>query len=408
MRTILLFRISLRSLTQHKARSLLTILGIVIGISAIIASLAIGRGAEEKTRQRFLALGNNYIALYAGNWLQEGKTTSKKRKYQPLSQHDVKALKKLCPKIRYLSPFSSRRSIISYRQNTIQSEVKGGNEQTLKIIDRKIKRGIFFNQHHAKQGSRVIILGSKAAAELFSSLDPVQQTIRVKNTPFTVIGVLKKMENYQGIRDPNFDVFMPRKSLQKYVDKYVHHSVHTIIASASTKDDMPGLVHNMRKVMRFRRKVKDEEPDNFTIIDQASMMKHAQSAAATIRLLLLIIASISLLVGGIGIMNIMLVSVTERTREIGIRMALGATGRTILFQFLIEAVTLCCIGGAIGTLFGILIPYAIAHMTDWKPIVTISSIVVAVITTSAIGIFFGFYPARKASRLNPVDALMER
>ena len=181
-----------------------------------------------------------------------------------------------------------------------------------------------------------------------------------------------------------------------------------ISASAPTKDDIPKLAHHLRKIMRFRRKLKEGEPDNFTIIDQASIMKAAQSAAATIRLLLLIIASISLLVGGIGIMNIMLVSVSERTREIGIRMALGANSSVILRQFLIEAITLCCTGGAIGTVLGIAIPHLIAHLTTWSPIVTPSSIIIAVITTSAIGVFFGFYPAYKAAHLNPVDALAER
>lgn len=408
MTGLLLLKISLRSLGQHKGRSFLTMLGIIIGISAIIATLAIGRGAEEKTRQRFLAMGNNYVEIFAGNWMQEGKTIGTKRRKAPHFQYkDVPIVKRLCPYIKHLSPTVDAREVVSHKGNNLLVSIKGGNEHFLKILDRKIKRGTFFNPSHIKRNARVVVLGHKSAKELFCSLDPIGQKVYIKNIPFTVIGVVKKMDNYRGVRDPNFDIFAPYKTVKKDIHKSGHPWIRSIIMSAPNKDDIPKLVRRLRQLMRFQRKIKEGETENFTIVDQATIMKAAQGAAGTIRLLLLIIASISLLVGGIGIMNIMLVSVTERTREIGIRMALGAYSSLILRQFLNEALTLCFIGGGIGTLLGISIPYAIANLTKWDPIVTPWSIIVAFLTTTAIGIFFGFYPAYKAAHLNPVDALVE-
>ena len=353
-------------------------------------------------------MGNNYIELWSGNWLQEGKTTVKKRRRTPsLRYKDVEIIKRLCPGIKHISPTTGTKDVISYKGNSLFVYIKGGNTDFLKILDRKIKRGTFFNENHTKRGARVVVVGSKSAKELFKTLDPIGKTIRIKNVPFRIIGVMEKMENYRGISDPNFDVLIPVRAIKKHVFKRVNQRVHSIIMSAPTKEEIPGLVKQIRKIMRFQRKIKTGEPDNFTIIDQASFLKAAQAGAKTIRLLLLIIASISLLVGGIGIMNIMLVSVSERTREIGIRMALGANSTLILKQFLIEALTICLIGGIIGTLVGVAIPYIVAYFTNWSPIVTTSSIFIAFFTTSIIGVFFGFYPAKRASNLNPVEALAE-
>lgn len=409
MNASILLRISIRSLTKHKGRSFLTVLGIIIGISSIIATLAIGKGAEEKAKQKILSMGNNYIEIYSGNWLQEGKTAAKKRRrFQWLQNKDVDVIKKLCPSINVISPSFGRKELITYRGNSVFVKVKGGNESFLKVLGRKLKSGMFFNKNQSDKGARVIVLGSKTASELFKTLNPIGQTVKIKNMPFTVIGVMEKMENYHGIRDPNLETIVPIKSVKRYVARRFDNSVETIVISAPTKKDIPRLVKKIKRIMRFRRKIKANETDNFMVVDQETIMKVAKGAASTIRLLLLIIASISLLVGGIGIMNIMLVSVTERTKEIGIRMALGANSKVILNQFLAEAITLCIIGGTIGIMLGIAAPYVVAYFTKWNPIVTTSSILVAVIITSAIGIFFGYYPAKKASKMNPVEALAER
>jgi len=409
MKTTLLLQISLRSLKKHKGRSFLTMLGIIIGISAIIATLAIGKGAEIKTKQKFLSMGDNYISISAGNWYQEGKTTARKRRRAPrLSFKDLKILRRLCPTIKNISPVTYSKEVINFRTNSLFVRLKGGNEDLLKILDRKLQRGYFFNKLQAKHSSRVVILGAKSAKELFNSLDPIGKTIQIKDVPYSVIGVLKRMENYHGVQDPNFDILMPVKTMKRYVYKWVTPYFSNIILSAPSREEIPKVALQIQKVMRFNRKIKEGEPNNFTVFDQASIMKAAKAASATIQLLLLIIASISLLVGGIGIMNIMLVSVTERTREIGIRMALGANSKAILRQFLVEALTLCLIGGIIGIALGVTVPHLIAHFTKWSPVVTTSSILISFLATSAIGIFFGFYPAYKASHLNPVDALAER
>jgi putative ABC transport system permease protein len=384
-------------------------LGIIIGIGAIIATLAIGRGAEEKTRQKFLAMGNNYISLHAGNWLQEGKTSMKKRKRAPeFKERDAVLFKKLIPTIKYISPYVGTREVVKYKTNSIIVKIKGGNQDFAKVLNRKIAIGTFYSKSHAKRGARVAILGMKSATELFNSTNPIGKVIKIKDIPFVVIGVLRKIEQYSGVQDPNFDILMPIRSIKKHIFNTSRKFVNSIVLSAPTQKSIPFLAHQLKKLLRFRRKIKEGMADDFTIWDQASIMKAAQAAATTIRLLLLIIASISLLVGGIGIMNIMLVSVTERTREIGIRMALGAGGHIILKQFLIEALTLCFIGGIIGIALGIAVPHGIAHLTSWNPIITINSIIIAFVTTSIIGVFFGFYPAFKASKLNPVDALAER
>jgi len=409
MNTNLLLRFSFVSLKKHKARSLLTILGIIIGIASIIATLAIGKGAEEKTKKQFLALGDNYIFLSSGNWAQEGKTTSKTRKRAPyLRYRDVKAIKKLCKGLKKISPFDSAKEVISYEGNSLQVEIKAGSENFLSILGRKIRRGSFYNKNQSKRGARVVVLGDRTAKELFKFEDPIGKIVRIKNKPFSVIGVLNKVESYFGFRDPNYDIVMPVKSLKRHVYNANNDIVSAVIMSAPSREDIPTLVHRLTKLMRFRRKIQPGESDNFVIQDQATILKAAQAASKTIKLLLLIIASISLMVGGIGIMNIMLVSVAERKKEIGIRMALGAKRGMILKQFLIEAVLLCLAGGLIGMILGISIPYIVAYFTKWAPIVTLSSIVVSFVTASAVGIFFGFYPARKAANLNPVDALMER
>ena len=405
----LLFKFSCISLKKHKARSFLTILGIIIGIASIIATLAIGKGAEEKTRKQFLALGDNYIFLSSGNWAMEGKTTTKKRKKAPYFRYkDVRIIKKLCKGLKEISPWDSAKDVISYETNSLQVELKGGNEKFLKILSRKVKRGIFYNKNHVKRGVRVVVLGDRTARELFKFEDPIGKTVLIKGKPFNVIGVLEKIENYFGFHDPNYDVLMPNKSLKRHIHNANNDIVGAIIMSAPTKESTPILVRKLAQLMRFRRKIQSGEPDNFVIQDQASILKAAQSASHTIKLLLLIIASISLMVGGIGIMNIMLVSVSERKKEIGIRMALGAKRTMILKQFLIEAVLLCLAGGLIGMFLGVSIPYIIAYFTKWNPIVTLSSILISFFTASVVGVFFGFYPARKAANLNPVDALMER
>ena len=411
MKTRLLFASAYRSLTHHKGRSLLTLLGIIIGISAIIATLAIGYGAEEKIRSEIIAFGDNYMMVWGYNYFgQEGATKSKKRqKYKSVTIEDIEAFKKQCPEIKTISPTYFTNNIISYQGLNVNCSIKGGNKDFLKILGRKIKQGSFYTTHHISKNSRVIILGSQTAKELFKSANPIGQVVSIKNIQFTVIGVAAASTRSRfDHRDPNFDCFAPYTTARKCFNlSPMPNQIHAICISSKTLDMMSGLVKKIIKILRARHNLEIEEPNDFSVIDQQGMLKAAEASSGTLSIFLLIIAAISLLVGGIGVMNIMLVSVSERTKEIGIRMALGAPSKTILKQFLIESVLLCFVGGIIGIILGSVAPYVAHYFANFPVVTKTHPVIIAFFTIFFIGLIFGYYPAWKASRLNPVDALKE-
>lgn len=407
MNKVLIFKTSLRSLAHHKIRSSLTMLGIIVGIAAMVATLAIGQGAQERINKELLAMGDNYIFIHAGNWSNdEQKKTIRSKKTSHLTTDDSDALATQCTCIKYITPNLFFSLPISYQGTLITSEVKAGNDQFLKVIGRKIKKGSSFTQQHLQKNARCVIIGAKAAKTLFKSLNPLQQIIKIGQHYFTVIGVLEPIENFFGVKDPNLDLFIPITTARKcFVKKYFLNRVAGITISAQTHSQIPEVVRQARSIIRSRHALEHSEPDDFMIYDQMSMMKAAQASSAVLNLLLIIIASISLLVGGIGVMNIMLVCVRERTQEIGIRMSLGATDRTIMEQFLYESIMLCCIGGLFGILLGIASSYITQTFTTWNIIITPSSILLASSVIVIIGLVFGYYPAYKASKLPPVIAL---
>lgn len=383
-------------------------LGIIVGIASIIGTLSIGYGAEQKMRNKILAMGNNNVDIWAGRSFTQGAISAKLAPTKKLVIEDISLLKKQCPEIQYITPFLHGRDCIYYQGKPIMSQIKGGNEYIFKTLARTIHKGSPFTAHHVQQSSRVIILGAQAAKELFNTNNPLEKTVTIKRIHFTVIGVLNKIENYFGTQDPNLDVFMPHTTLRTYVLHNHNNQIYGITASTKTPEELPGLVKKIRKVMRIKHNLDIEDPDDFSMIDQQSMLSAAKDSSSIFNLFLLIIASISLLVGGIGVMNIMLVSVTERTKEIGIRMAIGASTGLIRKQFLIESVVICSLGGIIGIIFGVLAPF-IAHYTANFPIVLkLQPILISFVTIFLVGILFGFYPAHKASRLNPVDALRDQ
>jgi putative ABC transport system permease protein len=409
MNKMLLFRTSLRAIAHHKIRSSLTMLGIIVGIAAMIATLAIGHGAEERINKELLAMGDNYIFITAGNWMsdEQPKVSRHKRAF-PLTLQDIEALEQQCSAIKYISPNLFFDFPVSYQGNTIKTEVKAGNEQLLSVTGRKIKKGSSFTYHHLQKNTRCAIIGAKAAKTLFKSLSPIGQTILMNGIHFTVIGVLESIENFFGIKDPNLNIFIPITTARKsFTKKYFSNRVSGITVSAQARNDIPVVVRQMRQILRARHQLEPQEPDDFMIYDQMSMMNAAHSSSSVLNLLLFIIASISLIVGGIGVMNIMLVCVRERTREIGIRMALGASDHSIMQQFLCESITLCLIGGIIGIILGIAIPLCAQAFTGWNMIIKPSSIMIACSTIVVIGIIFGYYPAYKASQLPPVLALQD-
>ena len=407
MTTKTLLQISLRCLKKHKIRTFLTILGIIIGIAAIIATLSIGYGAEEKLRKRILGMGRNYIFIHPGKY-QEGKTTLTKRRHaKRLREQDIKILKKQCNGIKKISPVMYARRVISFKGNNVQVDIKCGNEDNLDIVGRKIKKGSFFTKYHVLKSSKVVVIGSKTAKELFGSLNPLGKTIKIQNILFTVIGVVAPIEHYMGIMNPNLDIYMPISTAKKQLLSVCDSYIHGINISAKNKQEMHSIVKRLKKILRFMHRLESNNPDDFTIYDQQAMVKAAKKSSSTLNILLLIIAAISLLVGGIGVMNIMLVSVSERVKEIGIRMALGANSAMILKQFILESIVLCSIGGIIGVTLGLVTPHVVSIFTKWPVVIKIQTIFFAFFITFFIGLIFGYYPARKASKLNPVDALQD-
>lgn len=410
MQTKTLIISALRAIKHHKVRSLLTMLGIIIGISAIIATLAIGYGTQAKMRNQVAAVGNNYVELFTKGLMSTDGAVELNR-YKPtkkLTTRDLKAIQEQCKHIRFASPLVYGHGVTKYNGSPIVSDIKGGNESLIPILNRSINRGQNFTHYHIHNNARVAVLGYQASKDLFKKQNPISKSVEIKGVQFTVIGVLKKIDNHLGSRDPNLDVFIPYTAAKRHIRRTMSININAIIMSAKSLNHIPSTVRQLYKIMRMRHSIEPGQRDDFGISDQASLFKAAEETSNTFNLFLLIVASISLLVGGIGVMNIMLVSVTERTTEIGIRMALGARTHTILKQFLIESIVLCFIGGLIGIGLGIIAPFAIQALLGIPALLHVKPIIISCVTIIFIGITFGFYPAFQASRLNPVEALTKQ
>ena len=405
MNTILLIKTATKSLLHHKSRSLLTALGIIIGIGSIVALIAIGKGAEKKIKQSILASGTNFIYVSPG-WPPEA--THGKRIKEIYARH-ANILKKLCPTIQNASPMVYHDAKIK-SQNTayLDIHINGCNEGGMQISNCKIHSGTFIQKHHVEMASKVIVLCQETAKSLFKKINPIGQMVEIEKTAFKVIGVLDKIESQGSFNDRNKECYIPYTTVKKYLKLSFDDVVNGIFISTKSAELIPETVRHITKIMRMQHKLEENDPTDFTIFDQQGMLKAAGKASSTFSLFLLFVAFISLLIGGIGVMNIMLVSVGERTQEIGIRMAVGANEKTIRMQFLLEALTLCTIGGIIGLILGVIIPIIASKFTGWYVIITPSSIFSAALTIILVALIFGFYPAYKACKLNPIDALIEQ
>ncbi len=407
LRMILLTSLSAaRILLRHRLRTSLAMLGIVIGIGAVIAMAGIGQGAKATINDRVASMGTNVITVLPGATLSSGVRGGQGTAVT-LTVADALDLKRKLPAVAETAWTKSEQTQVIHGGQNWNVDVKGISPGYLTIRDWAFNAGGPINQADMDAFARVALVGQTVVGNLYASgIEPIGSTIRIKNVPFQVVGVLApKGQSAQG-KDQDDVVFIPFTTAQRNVmGSSFLDSVGHIYASAANPDELPEAVDAIRQALRIRHRLQPDQPDDFSIRTQEDVAKVREEANQTLMVMLFSVASISLIVGGIGIMNIMLVSVTERTREIGIRMAVGAKRRQILLQFLIETIMLSLAGGLIGTALGIVSANVTSAVAGWPTIITSSSILLAVSFSLAVGLFFGLYPANKAARLNPIDAL---
>lgn len=395
-------KMAFSGMLANKLRTCLTLLGIMIGIGAVIAMVSLGLGVKEEIKQDISRLGSNLLIITSG-----GRTASGARlaagEGARLVIEDAEAIRDQVDNLANVSASVSRGyQLVAGNQNWT-SRVDGTMPSNFVIQNQELAEGRIFTDRDMQKRARVCVLGKTVADNLFPNGDAVGQDMRIGKAPFRVIGVLESKGQSGGGNDQDDIVVIPLTTAQSRMMGITH--VQRISVQAVNEEALAGVQAEVEELLRQRHKIKQGDYDDFTVGNMAVIMETVMETANTITLLLGCIAAISLLVGGIGIMNIMLVSVTERTREIGIRKALGATYKDILTQFLVEAMVIGVIGGVLGVIIGVGASYAISYFADWITIISGSIIVVAVVFSVGIGLFFGIYPARKAALLNPIDAL---
>ena len=398
-------KISFRALRVNKMRSSLTMLGIIIGVGAVIAMLAVGTGASERISQQIASIGSNLIIILPGSTTSGGLRMGMGS--QPtLTKDDADAILKECSAVQDVAPVLNGAAQIVYGNQNWSTGVYGTTPSMLNIRDWPLVSGRSFTEQDVRSATKVCLLGQTVVENLFGSIDPLGQVVRIKKVPFTVIGVLdKKGQSPQG-QDQDDTVYIPVTTAQKKIFGTTFPGmVRTIMVKGKSTEDLDAAEKQINELLRQRHHIGPKKDNDFTVRNLTQIMQVAEQSTKVMTLLLGAIASVSLLVGGIGIMNIMLVSVTERTREIGIRMAVGAKTWDIRLQFIIEALTLSLIGGIAGIIAGISGSQIISAVAGWSTIVSVLSIFLAFGFSGLVGIFFGFYPAYKASLLNPIDAL---
>ncbi|HMK43327.1 MAG TPA: ABC transporter permease [Dissulfurispiraceae bacterium] len=398
-------RVALRALRVNKLRSALTMLGIIIGVGAVITMVAVGTGASKKISEQIASIGSNLLLVLSGSQTAGGVRMGSGT--QPtLSLDDADAMLRECPAIEDLAPIHGGSAQVVYGNQNWATSITGTTASFLNVRDWPLQSGRSFNEQDIRTATKVALIGQTIVEKLFGDVDPIGQVIRIKNIPFTVIGVLAdKGQSPQGT-DQDDAIFVPVSTAQKKLfGVSFPGSVRTIIVKAKSSQDLPDAELQITDLLRQRHRIGPRQENDFTVRNLTQILQTAEQQSQVMALLLGAIASVSLLVGGIGIMNIMLVSVTERTREIGIRMAVGARTLDIRLQFIVEAVTLSLIGGIIGILVGAASSQLVSMLAGWPTDVSIVAVVTAFLFSGFVGIFFGFYPAYKASLLNPIDAL---
>jgi putative ABC transport system permease protein len=401
MSIIMTLRIALKALNRNKLRTTLTMLGMIIGVGAVITMVALGRGAQATIEEQVKSAGTNTININAGNFTQGGVRQGQGMS-SSLTPEDAAALRQV-PGIQYVAAgVNSRGQVIAGNQNW-STQVQGTDVDFQSIRSWPTKYGAFFTPQDVSSAAKVAVLGTIVADTLFGpDADPTGQIIRIRNQPFKVIGVMTSKGQGAFGQDQDDVIFTPYTTVQKKLQGIQH--INNITVSAETPDTAP-VAAAISEALRLRHKLAPGDPDDFTVRTQEEIASLRTETTRTMTVLLAAIAGVSLVVGGIGIMNIMLVSVTERTREIGLRMAIGARGRDVLLQFLVEAIVISLFGGLIGIAVGFGLSIGIERFAQWPTSIPADWIAVAFGVAAATGVFFGFYPARKAARLDPIEAL---
>jgi putative ABC transport system permease protein len=395
------------ALRAHKLRSVLTMLGIVIGVGAVIATVSIGGGAREEVVGRIRSLGANLIIVIPGNVTQGGVRLGTGQS-ATLSDDDAKAIEREVSQVQVAAPMMRGGAQVVFGGTNWGTSVFGVENNFFEAREWDIASGRLFTADESQRGGQVALLGLTVKNQLFGEDDPVGQTIRVKNVPFEVIGVLdRKGQSAQG-QDQDDAIFLPLQSARQRVigsSRAKTRSVGSIMVKVRDGEEMSEAEAEIKSLLRQRHRLREGDDDDFTLRNLTDILSTVEASARVLSIGLAAVAGVSLLVGGIGIMNIMLVSVTERTREIGVRMAVGARPRDVMGQFLIEATTLALIGGLAGIVIGTLGAVGVSRSVGWPLYVDTNAIVLAVVVSGLIGILSGFYPAWRASRLDPVEAL---
>ena len=405
MRILNLFKVAFRSLLRNKLRSFLTMLGIIIGVASVIAMLAIGEGSNQNIKASVASLGTNSIMVYPGNnamgGVSQGAASNK-----TIRVEDVEAIKANCDLVNFISPVDQKRAQVIYGSQNWNTSILGVNNDYMAIRSLTVSQGSTFTIADDRAVSKVCLVGITVVLNLFGdeNFNPIGEIIRINSIPVKIIGVLSKMGQNTFGQDQDDIILAPFSTVQKRMMSSSMY-VNSILASGKSEAQVVDAVDEITNLLRDKHKIAPSDDNDFTVRTQSEISNIFGTISKVMTILLASIASISLLVGGIGIMNIMLVSVTERTREIGIRMAIGAKGKDILTQFMIESIVISFMGGLIGIALGVVVAELVATFGGWPVVITVFSVVLSFLFSTIIGLFFGWYPAQKAASLNPIDAL---
>ena len=397
-----LFRIAWRAILLNKTRTLLTMLGIIIGVGSVITMLAIGEGSKKSIKENISKMGTNMLNIRPGANMFGGVRNN--TDMQSLKMTDYLALKNEATLLKYITPVVSGNGQAIVGANNWPTSIYGVNTEYLPIREWAVEQGAMFGQDEIDKLSKVAVIGRTIQKNLFPDGDsPIGQTIRFKNIPLKIIGILAAKGESNFGQDQDDIIIAPYTTVQKRVLAQTY--LQSIVASAITEEDAENAVNQVKTILERTHNIAQDQENNFNVFSQQELISTFSSTSEMLTILLVAIASISLIVGGIGIMNIMYVSVKERTKEIGLRMAIGAKGKDILAQFLIESVLISITGGVVGVVLGLLATYVVKAFIGWPVSITFYSIVLSFLVCTITGVFFGWYPARKASDLEPITAL---